>query len=287
MNDRLLTVEQLSEFQSAGVLIVRNFYDVPHDITPIQQGIYEIIGEVMRKHGVADTRRPFNSPSFDDGYTELIRINRIIGSEIYDAVKQIPAFFRLISHPMHEIVFRQIRPGAVPGVAGGGYGIRIDNPLEDKYRAMWHQEYPAQLRSLDGLVFWSPLVPVTEELGPVKFCLGSHREGPLPVLIADPDRSGRSGAYALMLHNEDEILSRYQKTAPLTSPGDLVIIDFLTLHASGQNFGTRSRWSMQFRYFNFADPTGRSHGWKGSYAAGVDFGKVHPELTVQLNRDLQ
>jgi len=52
------------------------------------------------------------------------------------------------------------------------------------------------------------------------------------------------------------------------------------LHASGHNRSLRSRWSMQLRYFNFNDPTGRSYGWKGSYAAGVDFRQIHPELCV-------
>ena len=60
-----------------------------------------------------------------------------------------------------------------------------------------------------------------------------------------------------------------------------VLVDFLVLHASGQNTSGRSRWSMQFRYFNFCEPTGRAHGWKGSYANGVDFRTVHPELSVE------
>ncbi|MEG2942015.1 MAG: hypothetical protein RR969_10620 [Thermomonas sp.] len=61
-------------------------------------------------------------------------------------------------------------------------------------------------------------------------------------------------------------------------PGDLVLVDFLTLHASGANTSRRSRWSMQFRYFNFDEAVGMSHGWKGSFAAGVDFRSIHPEL---------
>ena len=55
-------------------------------------------------------------------------------------------------------------------------------------------------------------------------------------------------------------------------------MDFLVLHASGENVSERARWSMQFRYFNFDEPTGLRHGWKGAYAAGVDFRSVHPEL---------
>jgi ectoine hydroxylase-related dioxygenase (phytanoyl-CoA dioxygenase family) len=121
---------------------------------------------------------------------------------------------------------------------------------------------------------------VTPELGPVEFCIGSHRGGPRPVQLLDAGDAKRKGAYALALADEAALLAAYPHAAPLSRPGDLVIIDFLTLHASGRNRASRSRWSMQFRYFNFAEPTGRSHGWRGSFAAGVDFRTVHPELFV-------
>lgn len=277
--EKILTPEQITQFLRDGVLIVRDFYQ-NFDILSIQHKIYDVIGQVMAKNGVADKRASFTPADFDQGYMELIKLNRAWGGEVYDAVKQIPAFIRLVTHPTHEAIFCQLREGALPGVAGGGYGIRIDNPFEDKYRAMWHQEYPAQLRSMDGLVFWSPLVPVTEDLGPVVFCPGSQLEGPLPVCNADPENSGRSGAYALMLNGEEEVLAKYSKLAPLTGPRDLIIADFLVLHASGYNRSNRPRWSMQFRYFNFAESIGRSHGWQGSYAAGLDFREIHPELYV-------
>ena len=75
------------------------------------------------------------------------------------------------------------------------------------------------------------------------------------------------------------MLARYpQRIAPLTRPTDLIVLDFLVLHASGYNVGDRARWSMQMRYFNFAEPTGRSYGWKGSFATGQDFRAIHPEL---------
>lgn len=280
MSPTLLTKDEVSEFKTNGLLILRGFYPAD-DLLSLQYGIHQIIGQVMEKNNFSDTRSPFKAEHFDEGYLALIKHNRSWGGEVYDAVKQLPALLRLASNPRHEIIVKQLRDGAVPGIAAGGYGIRIDNPFEDKFRALWHQEYPAQLRSLDGIVFWSPLVSITEEIGPVQFCPGSHLEGPLPVLTSDPNHSERSGAYALRLNDEAVILDRYSKCSPLTNPGDLVIIDFLLLHASGHNKSVRSRWSMQFRYFNFAEPTGRAHGWKGSFAAGVDFRTIHPELCIK------
>lgn len=276
MSVPILSQAQVSEFKRDGLLVLRGFYDAQGDIEPIQHGIHRVIGQVMKRHGIADTRAPFAAGRFDDGYQPLIATDRAFGGEVYDAIKQIPAFIRLLGDPRHEQLFQALRADAIPGVAAGGYGIRIDNPSEERYRAEWHQEYPSQLRSLDGLVFWSPLLPITPELGPVQFCRASHLAGPHAVTTRA--EGAKVGAYALRLHDEAALLSRYDRIAPLTSPGDLVIVDFLTLHASGFNTSSRSRWSLQFRYFNFDEPTGLAHGWKGSFAAGVDFRNVHPEL---------
>jgi hypothetical protein len=273
-----LSDDDRRRFERDGVLVLPGFYDAERDVEPVQRGIHAVIGEVMRRHGVPDTRAPWSPATFDDGYLGLIAADRRWGGEVYDAVKQIPAFVRLVGHPDNEALVRALRPGCVPGLAAGGHGIRIDNPDEDRYRAHWHQEYPAQLRSLDGVVFWSPLLAITPELGPVNLCPGSHREGPLPV--REEAVGARSGAYALRLADEAAVVGRHPQVAPLTRPGDLVVMDFLLVHASGFNRAGRPRWSMQFRYFNFAEPTGRAHGWKGSYAAGVDFRRIHPELCV-------
>lgn len=273
-----LSAEQVEAFQRDGVLVVPSFYDLGTQLLPIQRAIHHVIGQVMLRHGLGDDRALFDAENFDDGYSTLIGTDRSWGGEVYDAVKQIPSFIRLLADPRHEQVFAQLRPGSAPAIAANGYGIRIDNPAEDRFRAQWHQEYPAQMRSLDGLVFWSPLRAVPEELGPVRFCPGSHSDGPIPVLTRPEPGNERRGAYALRLKDEAHAIGRYRQIAPLTLPGDLVLIDFLTLHASGYNRSTRARWSLQFRYFNFNDPTGRDHGWKGSFAAGVDFRGIHPEL---------
>lgn len=277
---KLLSEEQVAAFRRDGFLVVPGFYDIQRDIEPIQRGIYQIIGQVYKRHGVADTRPAFTPADFDAGYMDLIRLNRSYGGEVYDAIKQIPAFMRLLGLASHEHIMAQLRDDAIAAIAAGGYGIRMDNPGEERFRAPWHQEYPAQLRSLDGLVYWSPLVPVTAELGPVRFCVGSHLGGPIPVHTRDPRNPEKTGAYALILKDEETLVAQYPQVAPLSNPGDLVIIDFLTLHASGYNNGERPRWSMQFRYFNFNEPTGMRHGWKGSYAMGVDFAKIHPELCL-------
>jgi len=275
-----LTEQQLERFQADGCLLLENFYDRRSEIEPIQQGAYDIIGLVGEQHGVDLDRQPFAPETFDQGFMDLVRADRRLGSVVYDAVKQLAPFVRLTAHSANEAVFKQIRNARAAGVAGGGSGIRIDIPGEEKYRAAWHQEYPAQFRSLDGLVFWSPLRTMTADLGPVDICVGSHREGLLQVFEEDQATYGRAGAYALRIAREQEIIEKYPHVHPLAKPGDVLLMDFLTVHASGYNTSPNPRWSMQLRFFNFDEPKGRAIDWSGSFAAGVSIADVHPDLLV-------
>ena len=270
------------EFARNGYTILPNFYDVDRDIAPITEDIRAVIAMICRKYEV-DAPTGTAHEAMTRAYRALIAKNRSWGGEIYDAVKQIPAFMRLVSAEENDKVFKALRPGSVPGIAAGGYGMRIDNPGEEKFRAQWHQEFPSQLRSLDGVVFWTPLLPVTADLGPVQFAVGSHAEGLIPV-YRDDAGAGKTGAYALHLDKAEERLSRYKHVAPLSKPGDLILMDFLTMHQSGHNISSIPRWSVQFRYFNYAEPVGVRIGWQGSFAAGVDFGQVLPELVASREK---
>jgi hypothetical protein len=271
--------QHAEQFARDGYTIIRGFYDRAGTVEPVRQGARWIIEALCRKYGI---NAPVATPeeALGPGYLALSRANRAWGGEVYDAVKQIPAFMQLVSDPRNSEVFAALRPGAVPGLAAGGYGIRIDSPGEDKYRAPWHQEFPAQLRSVDGIVYWSPLISMFPEIGPVELAIGSHREGVVPVW-KDDGGIGKSGAYALRLDREAERLARYPQESPVTEPGDLILMDFLTLHQSGANLSDRPRWSMQWRYFNFADPSGVKLSWKGSFAAGQDFADILPELLTR------
>lgn len=281
MSEQHLNDDRLAEFKRNGLLVLRSFFDIDQEILNIQRAIHGVIGVLRGKYGLADDNLEFSPATFDMSYYELLGRDRNIGSEVYDAIKQIPAFIRFCSHPHLADLTRQIRGTSLPGIAAGGYGIRIDNPNEEQFRANWHQDYTAQFRSLDGLVFWSPLLAVDEEMGPVQFCLGSHKRGPVRVYDFDPRQPEKTGAYALTLEDEIETIGTYDTVAPIAEPGDLVIIDYLTIHRSGFNVSSRSRWTMQIRYFNFLEASGIAHGWKGGTVAGVPINEVHPGLLIE------
>jgi ectoine hydroxylase-related dioxygenase (phytanoyl-CoA dioxygenase family) len=271
----MITTQQVNEFDENGFLIIRDFYE-KQAIDHVRKELFDIIGFASRQRGINIRGSNFDPENFDIGFNEILAKDREVGSIVYDAAKHLLSFHRLLCEDKHEKVMKLLRLNCFPAIASGGYGVRIDNPGEDKFRAYWHQEYPSQLRSINGVVFWSPLVKMYKELGPVMFAPKSHKLGICKVKL-DEDES-RSGAYKLRLVDEEKVISRFGVIAPILMPGDVVVVDYLTLHASGKNSSDRSRWSMQFRYFDFADPMGNSFNWKGSFASGFDFAKVHPEL---------
>lgn len=275
---RLLTDEDVIAFRENGFIKLKNFYDLESEVFPIQDGIREIIDILFKKYLPGKRLEDGRGRRFDDGFLDLVRHDRNLGGRVYDAVKHLPAFVRLCASTKHESLMMQLRETDLPGLPAGGSGIRIDIPFEDRFRANWHQDYPSQFRSIDGLIFWSPLVPITKEIGPLQIALGSHRDGIAPLLRNDPDNAEKSGAYALKLRDEEKLLGKYAKMEGYSKPGDLLVIDYLNLHASGHNRSDRARWSMQMRYFNYRDTIGQSYDWIGSFAAGVGIEEIHPEL---------
>lgn len=272
----LLSDQQKEEFFENGVVVIKNFFDVESEIRPIQKAIYQIIGLVMQRHSVSIARDPFEGDNFDSGYLDLISINRDFGGEVYDLVKQIPSFLRLIASTKAEKLFCHLRNTDAPGIGAASYGIRIDNPYEDQFRSQWHQEFLFQPQSLDGIVFWTPLLQIIEDMGPVIVCPKSHKDG-LCLYSKSKEYAKKIGAYKIGISDEEATIAKYEKIAPLTSPGDLILMDFLTIHQSGFNTSHRSRWSIQSRFFNYKEETGMRIGWKASVTAGTDVEKIFPD----------
>ncbi len=110
----------MEEFNEEGLLIIKGFYDLAIEIEPIQYGIWKIIQLLITKYKVGVSPMPFSPQTFDHGYQELIAANRKYGGQVYDAVKQIPAFMRLFSLEKNELLFSQLRGTDMPGITADG-----------------------------------------------------------------------------------------------------------------------------------------------------------------------
>ena len=273
----MLSDNDLEQFEREGFLYLPSFYDLKKEILPIQRDIYEIISILIKKHNLPISQEPFSPDTFDSGLQELLKTNRNLVSVIYDAVKKIPSYTKLACSEKNERVAKILLNTKFVGFANRGYGIRMDNPSEDVFLTQWHQDYVSQLCAKNGVVLWSPLRDVSNEMGPVEFCPRSHKEGIFKVL-----KDGE-GSYGLKIKDEQEVIKKFESTIPEVKAGDMVIINYLVLHRSSPNRSKYTRWAMISRYFDFLDPVGISYGWKGGLQEGNSFEKIHPELSEIKN----
>ena len=265
--------QQLEQYHKDGIVYLESFYDIETEILPIQKDIYKIISILIEQYKLPIKQKSFSSENFDSGLVEMVKNHREVVGVLYDAVKKIPSYVRLSSSSKHDIIAKELIGTDFFGFANRGYGMRMDNPNEDIFLTQWHQDYVSQLCSKNGIVLWSPLRNVTAEIGPVQICPGSHKSGVFPIV-----RDG-AGSYGLKIKNEKELLNQYTIVVPEVKVGDLVVIDYLTLHASSANRSNFTRWAMISRYFDFLDESGRSYGWKGGLQEGNSFENIHPELS--------
>lgn len=266
-----------AELETQGFTRIPGFYSAA-ELAPLKARIVAIVSALHQHHlGRPLPSQDFDSDIFQTAYVAMARHDRKLGSIVYDAVKQVPEFMRITSSAKNVELAQALRDTASIGINRGGDGIRIDFPTEKRFMAPWHQDYPSQFGSLDGLVFWSPLVNITPDIGPLEICLGSHKGGLLPIYYDD---EGNNKAYGMRIADEEAKIGAYEKTQLTCEAGDLLVIDFLTVHRSGFNQSARARWSMQLRYFNFNHESGLKLGWPGGLSQGNQPEKFIPEILV-------
>ncbi|MBV8644908.1 MAG: phytanoyl-CoA dioxygenase family protein [Candidatus Eremiobacteraeota bacterium] len=273
--------ELRAQLDRDGFIVLRGWFDVEREVAPLQRELGTLIEHAARACGV-EHRVPDDPAEFDRGYLALVAAHPEIQPLVYDNAKNLIAFQRLLVGESMADLYRALRQADLVGTAPGANGVRIDRPGDDRRLAPWHQEFQYQFRSLDGMTFWLPLVPVSASMGPVVLARGSHRNGVEPLI--DTSGTGEadmaSGQYgALRIAGEATIGERYELVAPESAPGDLFAFDFLTLHASGPNVAARARWTVQIRYFNFGDPYGARIKWMGGLKHGTTLAAANELLT--------
>jgi hypothetical protein len=107
-------------------------------------------------------------------------------------------------------------------------------------------------------------------MGPIQICLGSHKNGLLKYKENLSKNEVTGNAYSLIFDEDANDLNKFNIVEPLAKVGDLVVMDYLTVHQSGFNRSNTSRWTMQMRYFNFQDSLGTTLGWRNSIKSGAD-----------------
>jgi phytanoyl-CoA hydroxylase len=124
-----------------------------------------------------------------------------------------------------------------------------------------HQDWMGMRGSLDGVVAWANLAPMTPDVGFLEVIPGSHVEG-----------FRQHAPFGPNYHVPDADATRF-RPIPM-EVGDVLFFSAFTLHRSGNNTSERIRWAINFRYDNILEPTFRDR----KYPPPFEYTPNHPPL---------
>jgi hypothetical protein len=221
---------------------------------------------------------PLVAGRFDAGFEELCAVDPAAGPAIFDACRRLASVHRLsVAPPLLELSKRLMQTELV--MLPPYKPVRIDWHEREAALLPWHQDYPYAQDSLDGVVYWIPLVDVDEHNGCLEVALGSQRGGVQPVAMIEP-ASGGAGVRGLRIA-DPSVVERWTRVRLPMRAGEVLVLSALLLHRSHTNRSGEVRWTVQVRHGNFAHPTAVAKRWPRGHYERHWFDETHPEHVLE------
>jgi ectoine hydroxylase-related dioxygenase (phytanoyl-CoA dioxygenase family) len=197
---------------------------------------------------------------FNDGF-ELLTPESVLNLSVeerralYCGLRYLPSLYQFVSCP--EILAISKALGLTfPGVELFN-NIRMDLPGEDRFLFQWHQDLSYNLGSVNSITYWIPLSRTDAHHGGIEVIRGSHKRGLWPCEVVNPSRK------VGLLSTRDIVITEPQTPATTieTEFGDIVVFSQLLLHKSLSSRSSNTRWTVQIRHTDFAEPYFREAGF--------------------------
>ena len=235
----------LENFNKDGFIIIKNIID-EELIYDFQFDLKNLIKSSLLKAGIK--KNYSESDLFDSAMMEIESIDHEYVASIYDTIFQTPSFMRLISSKKIENIVKKLLNNSLTSLYGFTNRCRIDFPRNNSRTYGWHQEVFYTIPKTSYIQSWAPLVhPSTVENGTIEIAIGSHKEN-----IAKQSWNDIEGR-ATQIIIEDSVISKYQKSHILISPGDLLLFSGYLAHRSGDNLSKQVRYSLVGMYHDVQD----------------------------------
>jgi len=248
----LLNATQHAEFSEQGYLLLEDL--IPDEIfepviADIEQGIERGALEASEEHG---TRNTFAAEPFDrrlalveEAFGEAANVGRHV---LYKSLKT-AGMFGLMTHPgLLDLVESIIGPEIL---SHPQFNCQAKMPGEEISKVRWHQDLvylDADAEETPMVNLWIPLVDATEANGCLEVISGSHRTGLKP--------HGRLSATGKRDISDEDLPSGSVAVCPVRRGGAILFHPRL-IHRSGPNRSEKIRWSIDIRYSDADQPTGR------------------------------
>ncbi len=248
-----------------GCCLVRGLF-APAELDSIRDAFARIIDLRRRQLGLPAVDR--RSPNeFDKGYLELIRTDpdsrRLMQMTSMFAMPllQFGCCERLSTLSEHLMNTQAV-------IASDLQSMHVSLPREASHLLPWHQDYPWVQDSEDAIVYWLPIRDLPEGNAALSVAIGSHKPGVQRL----QERDGQMMGIA-----DPSFPDRFPQRIISVHPGEVLVVQTLALHRSVQNQSDQTRWTLQFRHGNFAEPKAVRRKWPGPRPDRVPFSETHPE----------
>jgi len=145
------------------------------------------------------------------------------------------------THPVFHIMSESLK------IPNGYYGLK------------GHQDWPSMQGSLDSVIFWIPLVNITEDLNPVEVIPKSHRQGVFKTI------TGQNESVIV-----DEALDDNGYIPVIPNANDIVVFSSFLVHRSSLNSNGGVRLACSLRIENIDEETYVTRGYPTAYKRSVE-----------------
>lgn len=174
--------------------------------------------------------------------TEMITYNIPEEDDRFMSLALSPQMGRVAARLMSDPLFGP-RQARYFGGSAGTLLVKTPENTGASSATRWHQDAPYYPFDRSGaLIIWVALVPMTAEMGTMRFMNGSHRLGSFGQF--------QHVAGADALERYPGIANFCEVSAPFAlRPGDATVHNIATLHSASSNLTDKPRWALTLGYF--------------------------------------
>ena len=236
-------------FKKNGYIIVKKIIS-NKEIISVLENICESYFRYNPNSKFKNLSNPWHSSNFHKEFKVFQIKDPETFSEMYDSAQSSVVVSKLISSNKILNIASSLLNCQKTNLSHYQNMVRMDTPYNKKNKSAWHQE--VQFFYNPGIVFWAPLIKMTNKLGYLNLLEKSHIGGEIDYKIRNPSSYTTSRLSTCEIPKKilHFYIKKFKKISAKVSLNDAVFFDSNLLHSSGDNTSIFTRFSCQTRFFN-------------------------------------
>jgi ectoine hydroxylase-related dioxygenase (phytanoyl-CoA dioxygenase family) len=256
---------EFNKFNTEGFVVKKKFFS-KSEILTIQKKISEIIINVSEEINIKSKKKDFYF-LINNTLPKIYKKNKKMGSYIFDTLSRLNIFRDLTNNKKTINKICEILKINKKDLLSAKFSLFLFTKLHKNHAIGWHQEsaYYSDpnfkefqfIKKTNSLFTWIPLTKTYPGNGALILKPGSHNITSLKH-IKNNFNNRYKGSWnkrgEIYIKNFEKISMKYKSKTISSNPGDIIFVDFNTLHKSGINKSNKTRVGVIMRFGEKLDP---------------------------------